>query len=868
MKLLNLTGKLLVILVLSVSVILFAASVVLQDKIGDIIITSLNRNLSVRLEAGNSRLSFLKRFPKASMELKKVLVHSSPAFDKEGFSGADTDTLLFAESVFLDFSITDVIRGKYTIESITAKKGFISLFSDNAGRVNYEISKPNDKSNNENVTIDLQKIILENINATYNNLATELIIKGNIRSGKLKSRISGDKIDFTASADLFITGFKLYNAFVTHPVSTKLDVDLQSTARGIKFNKGTLELDDYNFALDGFISSDDVLDLRIVGNNIDISNILNYLPDRFREKASSFNPSGRAMLSCSIKGPVSRTENPHVQIDFSLSKGRISAGKSDTYIGDLSFNGHFTNGSANKYKTCLVSVKDLMFSLEGSLFKSSFSISDFTSPHTSASLIGKVFPSGLKDFFRLKNVSEALGSVDADLSIITDYWPKDSLKIEELVKLKPSGSLHFNSLSLGIKKNNLLVRNVNGTVNLNETIKASAFSFEYEGQKVTVDGEFRNFPEWLVNRPVTLMADANVSFDRLIPEKFITRTSEDIKGKDSNRGFTFPANVLLNVNFNIGNLDYKKFKASSLKGSLNYKPGVLTFKSFGMNSLGGTISGNGFIMQNNLNRSIVAKGGFEVSGIDINDAFKTFNNFGQSFILAENISGLLSGSGSVLVPMDAYFKPRIPAISAEGKYLLQNGALLDFEPVKQLSSFIELSELENIHFEKLENDFFIRNNVFYIPQMDVRSSAADLSVNGQHSFENKYEYHVKMLLSQILSRKRKKSNNVTEFGVIKDDGLGRTSLLLKVESKGLDDMKVGYDLKAAGQSVRNNLKAEKKALKTILNQEYGWYKESNEAPGQPAEKKPKFSITWEETDSVAADNPAKEEKNKSLFRKK
>lgn len=864
MKLLNLTGKLLVILVLSVSVILFAASVILQDKIVDIIITSLNRNLSVKLEAGNSRLSFLKRFPKASIELRKVLVHSSPVFDKKEFTGTDTDTLLYSESIFLDFSITDIIRGKYDIESITAKKGFIRLYSDNNGRVNYEISKPDANSNSENVTIDLQKIILENIDATYNNLATELIINGNIKNGKLKSRISGDKIDFNASADFLLTGFKLYNTTVTHPINTRLDVDLQSTNKGIKFNKGTLELDDYNFALDGFISSDDVLDLRIAGNNIDISNILNYLPDRFRNKASSFNPSGRAMLSCYIKGPVSSTENPHVQIDCSLSNGRISAGKSNTYIGDLSFNGRFTNGSANNYKTCLVSVNDLMFSFEGASYKGSLSISDFTSPHTSASITGKIFPSGLKDFFNLNSISEASGSADADLSISTDYWPCDSLKVEELVKLKPSGSLHFNSMSLGIKKNNLLVRNVNGTVTLDETINASALSFEYEGQKITVDGEFRNLPEWLANRPVTLMADADVSFDRLIPEKFLTSTSGDIKGK----GFSFPVNMLLNVNFNIGNLDYKKFEASGLKGSLNYKPGVLTFKSFGMNSQGGTISGNGFVMQNNSNRSLVAKGGFEVSDIDINEAFKTFNNFGQSFILAENISGQLSGSGSVLVPMDADFKPRIPAISAEGRYILQNGALIDFEPVKELSSFIELSELENIHFEKLENDFFIRNNVLYIPQMDVRSSAADLSVNGQHSFDNKYEYHVKMLLSQILSRKRKKSNNVTEFGVIKDDGLGRTSLLLKIESKGVDDMKVGYDLKAAGQSVRDNLKAEKKALRTILNQEYGWYKENNETPGQPAEKKTKFSITWGETDSVAAVNPPKEEKNRSLFRKK
>ncbi|MDP3003744.1 MAG: AsmA-like C-terminal region-containing protein, partial [Bacteroidales bacterium] len=190
------------------------------------------------------------------------------------------------------------------------------------------------------------------------------------------------------------------------------------------------------------------------------------------------------------------------------------------------------------------------------------------------------------------------------------------------------------------------------------------------------------------------------------------------------------------------------------------------------------------------------------------------------------------------------------SLTAEGKYLVVNGALINFDPVKQLSTFIELSELENISFEQLENDFFIRNNFLYIPQMDVKSSAVDLFVNGKHSFDNDYEYHVKMLLSEILSKKRKKSkSNISEFGVIEDDGLGRTSLLLKIEGKG-ETVKVGYDIKAASSEVKNNFKSERQTLKTILNQEYGWFKSDTTVKQKPAEKKSRFRITWEKTDTV------------------
>jgi len=290
-----------------------------------------------------------------------------------------------------------------------------------------------------------------------------------------------------------------------------------------------------------------------------------------------------------------------------------------------------------------------------------------------------------------------------------------------------------------------------------------------------------------------------------------------------------------------------------------------------MNALNGSLSGTGFIVQD-ISKSIIARGSFDLTSIDVNKTFKTFNNFGQTFLKAENLAGSLSGSLSILLPMDSLLKPDIKATTAEGKYILTNGALISFDPVKQLSKFIELSELENIYFDKLENDFFIRNNFLYVPQMDIKSSAADLSINGRHSFDNDFEYHIKILLSEILSKKRKKNkSSVTEFGVVQDDGLGRTSILLKVVGKG-EDVKVSYDAKAAGAEVKNNIKSERQTLKTILNQEYGWYKTDTAVKQKPAEKKPRFKITWDETDSTEnTEKPPvvkKESTIKGLLKKK
>ena len=185
-----------------------------------------------------------------------------------------------------------------------------------------------------------------------------------------------------------------------------------------------------------------------------------------------------------------------------------------------------------------------------------------------------------------------------------------------------------------------------------------------------------------------------------------------------------------------------------------------------------------------------------------------------------------------------------------GKYVITNGVLRNFEPVKELSSFIELSELETISFDRMENDFFIRNNALSIPQMEVRSSAVDLSVNGRHGFDNKYEYHVSLLLSEILSKKAGKNRSTSsEFGEIEDDGLGRTSMFLKITGSG-EDVKVSYDMKAAGNQIKEDIKKERQTLKNILNEEYGRYNKTDTPSDKRTPSKPRFRISWEGSDTI------------------
>jgi hypothetical protein len=396
-----------------------------------------------------------------------------------------------------------------------------------------------------------------------------------------------------------------------------------------------------------------------------------------------------------------------------------------------------------------------------------------------------------------------------------------------------------------------------------KNVWAEELLFSYREQRFRVNGEFINLPEWLAGRRVKLKAYADISAGSFDPVILLGDTTA--AGERAKTAFSFPNDIEARIRFSTDNLVYKSFRAEKVSGLLSFNRGVLDLSELNINAVGGVARGEFFIAQTR-KKSFLSHGKFTFENIDINQTFKTFRNFGQDFLKAENIEGSLSGNLTLTMPLDSVLNPDIKAITAEGKYIIENGTLRNFEPVKALSGFIELSELETITFSRLENDLFIRNNYLAVPQMDIRSSAADFSVNGKHSFDLSYEYHVKVYLSELLSKKaRNNSRYSTEFGPVEEDGLGRTSIFLKLTGNA-DNLKVTPDMKATRNNIKQSLNKEKVTLKSILNEEYGWYKNDTTVKAGTGSK-PKFRIQFEETDSTSVDkDTVSAEENRGINR--
>ena len=263
------------------------------------------------------------------------------------------------------------------------------------------------------------------------------------------------------------------------------------------------------------------------------------------------------------------------------------------------------------------------------------------------------------------------------------------------------------------------------------------------------------------------------------------------------------------------------------------------------------------------NGQVLVKTYMEPSHINVKKLFYSFDNFGQDFIRAENLKGYVSGNITFQSSFDSTGKIIKSGLLSDSYIEITDGELLNFEPLFTLSKFIRLSELKDIRFSTLENEIFVHDQQVVIPDMQVNSSALNLSVSGIHHFNGTFDYHIGVLLSDYLFKRARNANkNNSRFGIIEEDNSEKNSLFLWYRGD-RDQSKVSYDRKRVKRKISGNIKEEARQLKEILQ---GGNPSLKDSLNFTESGKKSFQVEWPE--KVEKNSVVKEKKHDTLHKKK
>jgi hypothetical protein len=839
-------------------------AVLWQDKVTASLIRKVNESVDTRISYGGVRLTIFESFPNITARFSDLLVGPSPFYDRKQFTHDDTDTLLFTSSLSLTVSMPSLLTGTVAVKSITARDGVVNLLTDRRGDINYKVL-PGEKREGKNVR--LRNISAINVKAVYNDRSSGMRISGNISQATLGGEIFRTGIYLNTVLNAQVDSINL-NGNTIRGIPVETSVKLRKSASSLSVAKGTLTVADLRFDINGNINySASTMNLSIDGRKISIASVISRLPEKWKNYTGTFSPSGILDIKCSITGSYGEAGKPHIELKYGLTNGKMSHSATGFRVNNLEFNGGISNGDHNSSETFRLTVDNLSARYGSAAVRGSFMLNNLRRPHITLALSGDLDFDDLSRIFRSGFIRDQTGSVSGTISMAGTV-PDSTGLITALPYLKPEASLIFKEFGATVADRGISFSAVNGGLSINNDLVADSLSLTYRNQRFTVNAAMKNFIPWLAggNAPASITGDIHA--DMLVTSSFgpdkEKHSRTDSAGTYRRRTDFFPPDLSANIILRADSLIVNEFRASGFSTRLVYKPYVITFGEARATGLDGVLAGE-FMLGRQKEGGYISRVNLNVSEIDINKTFDVFNNFGQVFIVSDNLQGRLTGNITVLSPHDGNYRIMRKAIASEAHLVINDGKLISFAPAESLSSYLDLNELKNISFSRLENDLFINNGTVSIPKMLINSSAVNFTVYGTHGFDGDYSYHVRLLLSEVMSRKaRERNRGVSSFGQVKVDGSGKATVPLKIE--GINGKtNVSYDFGQAQENIKSDIAAEKQTLKGILNEEYGWY-ETDTTRIRPAENKPKFSITWEEgkEQPAATETPPEEVKESPI----
>ena len=848
-----------------ISITGFIVSKFYEEEIGQYAIQELNKNIYTPVSVAEVDLTLFRKFPDASIHFKNVFIPSVKGFHTEQFKQQNTDTLLYLDDLFFQFSLKGLFAKKYVVREVHINRGKANLFIDSTGTGNYVFWKKTEQDKDARFILNLENVRITNIFLLQLNKAKETELKGFVNRLLLKGDFQKQEYELSGRLAGRIKRFFINQTGFIH------DSEIHSEARLI-YSRGTYRLingmigwDDLDFDVNGSISKSGPMqmDLTITGENLDAASLLDHIPGSTEHVKDKINLAGIIDLTASITGIVSPSEQPSVESRFSLGQGHIRLIDKDVDIYDVRFDGMYTNGSRNNLSTSSVLLDNISFRYLTSRIGGSLNVEDFKNPAFNCSVKADFYLEHLQNLISLEPFDYLHGNVKTRMNIKGRHKKLFDIKKEDLPGLDLRGTVLLDDVHLKLKKNRLGYNHLSGTIEYDKYLKLSNLSASIAGNNLIISGRVDNVIDRLVRDHTSIWADLEIYSDRVTIDSLIA----GIKGEESDEKSVrnkFPDHLYIKSKYWFDELKWSNFSAENVRGDLAYRPGYLRFDSFQFSSMGGHVTGDGFYEQTDLmDYKLRLKS--TVHDIDISDLFYSCNNFGQSFIVDKHLKGSLTGTIDFYTQFDQSHRLVKESILTESDVEIRNGELIHFEPMLGLSRFIEVEELEHVAFSTLSNQIFIRNSAVVIPKMDIHSSAFNISGSGIHHFNNNFDYKVVVDLSEILAGKsRHNFDNQQEFGVIRDDGLGRTKLYLSIVGTP-EDYDISYDRKNAVKSVKDRMSEEKDELKTILNEEFGLFK-NDSADFQDRENvdEPDFILEWDEDEEIP-DSSVHEKYNTPAF---
>jgi hypothetical protein len=205
------------------------------------------------------------------------------------------------------------------------------------------------------------------------------------------------------------------------------------------------------------------------------------------------------------------------------------------------------------------------------------------------------------------------------------------------------------------------------------------------------------------------------------------------------------------VNIDIKKLVHHKYVLEEIKGHIKTnKEHQVFIDTLHFAAAGGRIGMKGYLNGSNKDDLYMA-GKIKLKNVDLDRVFFKMDNFGQDYLVNEQIHGRVDAVINAKVHLHPDLSPMLNNTEAKISMKISDGRLENFAPMKAMSDFISNRNLNNIRFGELENTINYKNGSLTIPRMKIASTLGYIHLSGRQEHDNTLNYNVEVPLSLVKS---------------------------------------------------------------------------------------------------------------------
>ncbi len=716
-----------------------------KDKLIELIKQQVNKNINATVNFNNNiGLSLIKNFPNLTLNLEDLSV-----ICRDDFEG---DTLISWNNIEATVDLKSIING----EQIIIRKIVLESPNINAkvlanGKTNWDITKSDSSKTTITDTtqtkfnLSLKKLEINNANITYNDKAMGI----NTHLSGMDYDMTGDftqdifELNILSSVkqlDISYGGIT-YLSKVKSGVKVKLDMNMPEMKYTIKEN--SISLNELVFNFEGFIqmlNEDILMDIKYNAENASFKSFLSLVPGAYSENFADVKTGGTLAFNGFAKGTYNEKTLPAFAFNAIISNAMFQYPALPVPIKDIQMKLAITNNNGQLNNTT-VNLSKFHMDIVGDAFDAKLIANNIMQdPFIDSWLKGKINLNNLNKIAPLENGMSLSGTIIADVTAIGKI---SDIEKQNYESFKANGEILAQSISFKSKDLpqgfNLSQAHLSFSPKL---VTLKSFDAQIGKSDMKISGELSNFFAYMFSNEI-LNGKLNLSSNSINANQFI---SEEPDGKPQAEEDTtsllapeIPTNINFEFNSNIKKLLYSNIEINNFAGGVVVQNQKLSFNNVILNTLGSSIKMDGFYETTSPNKPTI-KINFEITNLDIQKAFKTFNTIKKLAPIAENIFGTFSTNLSLTTTLDNHLKTNYTTLFVNGNLTIPNAEIKDVKLFNKIADVLKNDKYKSVGLRNVSIAYKVENGRIYTEPFDVNLAGKIMNLSGSTGLDQTLDY--------------------------------------------------------------------------------------------------------------------------------